>query len=122
LSQSISPILPSVRNKKPQALKLYAIACGGLSLLIVFTIVGTLFIQSLPVLLAENTNLIGTRWSPGQGEFGILPMLFGSIFVMMIAVMVAFPLGLLAAIYIAETKSSKFRRALKSYSICNPGA
>ena len=68
----------------------------------------------MPVLLAEKTNLIGISWNPGKGEFGILPMLFGSIFVMMIAVTVAFPLGLLAAIYIAETKSSKFRRILKS--------
>jgi len=114
LSHSFSPIFTSFRNRKLQALQLYALACGGISLIIFLTIIGTLFMQSMPVLLADNTNLIGTSWNPGKGEFGILPMLFGSIFVMMIAVTVALPLGLLAAIYIAETKSSKFRRILKS--------
>jgi len=96
LSHSFSPTFTSLRSKKPQALQLYALGCGVTSLVIVFTIVATLFIQSMPVLLAEKTNLIGISWNPGKGEFGILPMLFGSIFVMMIAVTVAFPLGLLA--------------------------
>jgi len=66
------------------------------------------------VIFAENTHLLGTDWNPDKGQFGILPMLFGSLFVMAIAVATAFPLGLLAAIYIAETRSSKIRRIIKS--------
>lgn len=111
----MSPVRALPRLRKLQGLKLYALACGFITLTLVFTIIATLFIQSLPVLTADNTHLIGTHWNPGKGQFGILPMLFGSLFVMVIAVAFAFPLGLLAAIYIAETRSSKLRRALKSF-------
>lgn len=97
-----------------QGLQTYSLLCGILSLAIVVTIIATLFIQSAPVLIAENSNIIGTHWNPNKGQFGILPMVFGSLFVMSIAVAVAFPLGLLAAIYIAETRSTRFRRILKS--------
>jgi phosphate ABC transporter permease protein PstC len=41
-------------------------------------------------------------------------MVFGSVFVMLIATALAFPIGLLTAIYISETRSSKLRRAFKS--------
>lgn len=80
-----------------------------------FTIIGTLLVQSAPVLFAENSDLLGTHWRPDKGQFGVLPMLFGSVFVMIIAVIVAFPLGLMAAVYIAETRSSKSRRLIKSF-------
>lgn len=80
-----------------------------------FTIIATLLVQSGPVLLTENSTLMGTHWNPDKEQFGVLPMLFGSVFVMIIAVCVAFPLGLLAAIYIAETRSSKLRRFIKSF-------
>ncbi len=86
-----------------------------LSFSVVFTIIGTLLVQSGPVLMAENSVLIGTRWNPDKGLFGVLPMLFGSVFVMIIAVLVAFPLGLLTAVYIAETRSSKLRKYIKSF-------
>lgn len=88
---------------------------AGLSLSIVLTIIVTLFVQSGPVLLAENSALLSTNWNPDKGQFGVLPMLFGSVFVMIIAVFVAVPLGLLAAVYIAETRSSKLRRLIKSF-------
>lgn len=71
--------------------------------------------QSGPVLFAEDSGLLGKHWNPDKGQFGVLPMLFGSVFVMIIAVLVAFPLGLLAAVYIAETRSSKLRRLIKSF-------
>jgi len=94
--------------------KIYCLASAAISVTIVCTILVTLLVQSGPVLFTENAGLIGTKWNPSDGQFGILPMLFGSIFVMLIAVTIAFPLGLMAAVYIAETRSSKLRRALKS--------
>lgn len=75
----------------------------------------TLLAESGPVIFAQNSGLIGTNWNPDKGQFGVLPMLFGSIFVMIIALIVAFPLGLLAAIYIANTRSFKMRRCIKSF-------
>jgi phosphate ABC transporter permease protein PstC len=96
------------------AMRAYCFGSAIVSVLIVGTILLTLLIQSAPILIADDAQLIGTKWSPGSGQFGILPMLFGSIFVMLIAVLIAFPVGLMAAIYIAETRSSKLRRIMKS--------
>lgn len=100
--------------RRPSGTQAYCFASAGLSILIVGTILLTLLIQSGPVLLQSDAALLSTTWNPDSGEFGVIPMVFGSVFVMVIAVALAFPLGLLAAIYIAETRSSKLRRLLKS--------
>lgn len=103
------------RKANPKsAVKIYCQVSAALTLTIVSIILLTLLIQSGPVLLAENNGLLGTRWSPDEGLYGVIPMLFGSVFVMMIATLIAFPIGLMTAIYISETRSSKLRRFFKS--------
>ncbi len=81
---------------------------------LIFIILGTLIFQSGPALLGENFNLFSTSWDPSTGKYGIVPMIFGTLFVMCIAMAIALPLGVLSAIYIAETRSDKLRRLLKS--------
>ncbi|MCE8032394.1 phosphate ABC transporter permease subunit PstC [Billgrantia tianxiuensis] len=52
----------------------------------------------------------GTVWNPrfssagsgGQGQFGLLPLLWGTVMISVIALLVAIPLGLMTAIYMAE--------------------
>lgn len=96
------------------ALKVYCQFSAIVSLLIVGTILITLLIQSGPILSAKDSGLLGTHWNPDAGLYGMMPMLFGSVFVMFIATLIAFPLGLMTAIYISETRSSKLRRFIKS--------
>lgn len=53
---------------------------------------------------------LGTVWNPrfstagtgAQGQFGLLPLLWGTLMVSIIALLVAIPLGLMTAIYMAE--------------------
>lgn len=112
---SIITALTQRRKANPKsAVKIYCQVSAALTLTIVSIILLTLLIQSGPVLLAENNGLLGTRWSPDEGLYGVIPMLFGSVFVMMIATLIAFPIGLMTAIYISETRSSKLRRFFKS--------
>jgi len=94
--------------------KVYCQTSAVLSITIVSVILLTLLSQSLPVLMSGDNGLLGTRWNPEDGKFGIIAPLFGSIFVMLIATVIAFPIGLLTAIYISETRSSKLRRFFKS--------
>ena len=94
--------------------KVYCQTSAVLSITIVSVILLTLLSQSLPVLISGDNGLLGTRWNPEDGKFGIIAPLFGSIFVMLIATVIAFPIGLLTAIYISETRSSKLRRFFKS--------
>ncbi|MDB2437447.1 phosphate ABC transporter permease subunit PstC [Hellea sp.] len=101
-------------SKRRDATKAYCQGSAVLSIVIVSVILLTLLIQSLPVLMSGDNGLIGTQWNPDEGQFGIIAPLFGSVFVMIIATVIAFPIGLLTAIYISETRSSKLRRLIKS--------
>ncbi len=59
--------------------------------------------------------LTGTRWSPNQvpRHFGVLPLVNGTLLVSAIALVIAIPLGLLAAVYLSEYASARVRTAVK---------
>ncbi len=67
--------------------------------------------------------LFGLRWEPqiairadqvaGQGAFGWIPVLVGTLLITVIALVVAVPVGLLSAIYLNEFASPRFRRLAK---------
>ncbi|EYD73897.1 Phosphate transport system permease protein PstC [Rubellimicrobium mesophilum DSM 19309] len=54
----------------------------------------------------------GTTWSPsfgGGSELGILPLVWGTLYISAISLLVAVPLGLLSAIYLSEYASPRVR-------------
>ncbi|MFP4210209.1 MAG: phosphate ABC transporter permease subunit PstC [Alkalispirochaeta sp.] len=55
----------------------------------------------------------GTKWQPMIGNFGILPLLTATLMTSSIAILVAFPLGLMVAIYLSEYASETVRSWLK---------
>jgi len=59
--------------------------------------------------------LFGTRWSPlfAPGSFGVLPLVTGTFLITGIALVVAVPLGLGAAIYLSEYAHPRTRKAVK---------
>jgi phosphate ABC transporter permease protein PstC len=59
--------------------------------------------------------LTGTRWAPRfkPASFGVVPLLVGTLWTTGIALMVAVPFGLGAAMYLSEYASEKSRRKLK---------
>ncbi|TLP56866.1 phosphate ABC transporter permease subunit PstC [Parasedimentitalea maritima] len=59
---------------------------------------------------------LGTTWAPnfrGDSELSILPLLWGTIYISLIALLVAVPIGLYAAIYLSEYASSSTRSFAK---------
>ncbi len=54
-----------------------------------------------------------TRWQPQLGNFGVWPLLNATLLTSLIAMLVATPLGLAAAIYLSEYASFNVRAALK---------
>ncbi|MFZ4815210.1 MAG: phosphate ABC transporter permease subunit PstC [Phototrophicaceae bacterium] len=54
-----------------------------------------------------------TTWSPTLGEFGILPLVTSTLTTSAIAMLVAIPLGLGAAVYLSEYARPQLRRTLK---------
>jgi len=67
--------------------------------------------------------LFGLRWSPqtairtdqvgSSGAFGIVPLVTGTLLITVIAMLIAGPIGLFAAIYMAEYASPRFRSLAK---------
>jgi len=59
--------------------------------------------------------LTGTRWTPlfASKKFGVLPLVNGTFLVAGGAMIIALPLGLLAAIYLSEYASERSRKILK---------
>lgn len=59
------------------------------------------------------TFFTGTRWAPQIGNFGVLPLITATFVTSAIAMLVAIPLGLGAAIYLSEYASNRARNLLK---------
>lgn len=81
------------------------------SIVIVLSRDAMLFFRSPEVSLWEF--LSGRSWQPALGEFGILPLATATLVTSTIALLVALPLGLAAAIYLSEYASAGARKVLK---------
>jgi len=59
--------------------------------------------------------LTGTVWAPriGEGSFGVLPVVVGTLMVVAFALAVAVPIGLASAIYLSEYARPRVRRVVK---------
>ena len=80
---------------------------------IIFTLLGEtfqFFTQISPV-----EFLTGTRWTPlfVSKHFGVLPLVNGTLAVALVAMLIAVPLGLLAAIFMSEVAAPQLRTVLK---------
>lgn len=80
--------------------------------------VGLIFLfllrEGAPALIeVPLSTLLGIRWYPIEGYYGILPLVGGTIIVTVGAALIAVPLGLATAIYIAEIAPRWAREILK---------
>jgi len=85
--------------------------------LLFFSIFFLLLAKSSLVLQSESIIdiLFGTTWYPENGNFGLAPILIGTILVTGIALLIAIPISLLSAIYIAEYSSERFRHIIRPF-------
>ena len=92
-------------------------AAGAASVLTTLAIVAVLLRESAAFFGNPQVRVIdfltGTEWQPHIQLFGIWPLLSATFMVTAIAMAVALPLGLLAAIYLSEYASDRVRAVLK---------
>ncbi len=69
------------------------------------------FFSTVPI----TDFLCGTEWAPlfADPEFGVLPLVSGTLVITGIACLVALPIGLLTSMYLSEYAADKTRRTLK---------
>ena len=63
-----------------------------------------------------KTFFFGVEWTPrfqGNSQLGLLPLLWGTLYVSLIALLVAVPIGLFAAIYMSEYATRRVRGIAK---------
>src|SRR5690606_39168011 len=113
------------RQQVEKVFKLVLLLC---SLVAIFTTLGILlsvlfeslrFFQAVPA----ADFLFGTEWSPqmairadqagSSGSFGAVPLFVGTLLISFIAMVVAVPVGLMSAIYLAEYANGRVRNYAK---------
>ncbi len=92
----------------------------AISLISIFTTIGIVLILLRETIyfftqVSPAQFFLDTRWTPlfASKRFGIWPLVNGTFLVSLIALVVALPLGLLAAIFMSEYASPKIRNGLK---------
>jgi len=92
-----------------------AIKVAGYSaILFVLAIFVFLLTEGLPAIREVSLSvLLSQRWYPIEGYYGILPLLFGTLLVTIGAALIAVPVGVGTAIYIAEVSPRWAREILK---------
>ena len=100
-------------------------ASSAIAVLTTVGIIAALVFDSLRFFAAVPVTefLFGTQWSPqtairadqvgSSGAFGALPLFAGTFLIMLIAMTVAAPIGLFAAIYLSEYAGPVFRATVK---------
>lgn len=104
------------RRLRVQKLSRYfMILATTVSVVVTVGIVASLFPIAFRTLVSIGAQILGTSWAPlfSPPEYGILPLFTGTFTVVSIAMLVAVPVGLAAAIFLSDYASFNVRRIVK---------
>ncbi len=113
------------RNMVETVVRWAMIMCASIAILSTVGIVMSVLFESLRFFNAVPPAdfLFGTHWSPqtsmrsdqvgSSGSFGAIPLFVGTLLISAIALIIAVPLGLMAAIYLSEYANPTFRSFAK---------
>ena len=104
------------RNRVEGGIELFLFLCAAIAIATTIGIVASLLYESLRF-FAEIPFwdfLFGTRWNAQtSAEFGALPLFYGTFMIALIAMLIAAPVGLFAAIYLSEYAGPTVRAWVK---------
>ena len=110
---------PSTRSRGEAAIKAALFCAALLSVVTTILIVLSLLRETISFFgdVPIGDYLFGTKWTPqlagDQQSFGVVPLVTGTLYLTGIGLIVAIPLGLLCAIYLAEYASPRVRKFVK---------
>jgi len=122
--RSISPSMRA-RNQVERVVLLLLMVASTIALLTTVGIVLSLLFEAFQFFakISPIDFLFGLKWSPqtairsdqvgASGAFGAIPVFTGTMLITIIAMIVAVPVGLFAAIYLSEYASRRVRAAIK---------
>jgi phosphate transport system permease protein len=111
------------RNEVERVVGLLLLAASGIAILTTLGIVLSLVTEAFRffTFISPLDFFFGTVWNPiftttetgNYGQYGLLPLLSGTLMVSFIAMLVAVPVGLMTAIYLSQYASPRFRSLAK---------
>ncbi len=101
---------------KEKVMKAVFFATACISILEVGLICIFLFANGMPGIreIGLFKFLFGTVWRPGNGDYGILPMILGSLYVTAGAIIIGVPIGILTAAFLAQFCPAKWYPLIKA--------
>ena len=108
-------VRPNARQVRETLMSIVFLVTACISILAVILICIFMFANGIPTIaeIGPANFLLGTKWKPLNGIFGILPMIVGSLYVTAGAVLIGVPVGILCALYLARFCSKRLYRVLK---------
>jgi phosphate transport system permease protein len=120
LALALATITPEqrARNKVEHVMKGALIVASSIAILTTVGIVWSMLSESVNFFSQYPASefFLGLTWSPnfnGGSDLGFLPLLWGTLYISLVAMIVAVPLGLFTAIFLAEYASPTLRAWIK---------
>ena len=121
-SRLTTPWRAFLRGLGERLMSILLFLCGFVSVLTTIAIIVSLFSEAIAFFLRPEVSvfnfLTGTTWRPTvtpvkPENFGILPLLNGTLMIAVISGIISVPIGLASAIFLSEYASARLRRILK---------
>src|SRR5208283_4342246 len=94
--------------------KWFFFLCASSVILAVVLIFGFILITALPVIRMSGLNLIfGMTWDYNTHQYGMATLIAGSLFLAALTLIIATPIGILTAIYLAEYAKPAVEKTLR---------
>lgn len=85
------------------------------SIILIALIIIFIFWEGIPAMQSYGffNFVFGMNWSPSDGQYGVFPMIIGSLAITGLSLLMAVPLGIFCAIFLAEIAPSAMRQILR---------
>jgi phosphate transport system permease protein len=110
---------PTPRSRFESGIKVALFAAAVISVLTTFAIVISLLSETIRFFgdVPIGDYLFGTKWTPqfagDQQSFGVIPLIWGTLYLTFIGLLVAVPVGILSGIYLSEFAARRVRKVIK---------
>lgn len=103
--------------KKNKIIELILLLAAAVSVISVLLITVFIFKEGFSIIKEYGlfNFIFGTKWAPLSGKFGILPMIIGSVYVTLGAIVIGVPIGIATAIFLGELVSEKVARLIRPF-------
>jgi len=110
---------PTARSRGENAIRALLFGAALVSVATTVAIVFSLIRETIAFFgdVGFAEYLFGTRWTPqlneAQQSFGVLPLIWGTLYLTGIGLIVAIPIGLLSGVYLSEFAPRRVRKVIK---------